>query len=407
VIAALKHARERGLLVSVRAGGHGVAGHAVNDGGLVIDLSPMKDVQVAPDLCRASAAPGALWGEFDQASLAVGLATTGGIVSHTGIAGLTLGGGIGWLMRKLGTTADNLLAAEVVTADGRLVRASERDDPELLWGLRGGGGNFGVVTRFEFVLHEIQTTVLAGPVVWAMEDAPQVLRFYRDFAREAPDNLTTIVQLRTLPPFPSFPAEFHGRKVLQVGSLWAGDVSRGERVLEPLRSYGKPLFDLVGPKPYLAHQSANDKAVPHGWHYYWRSCDVDALPDGAIDILVERSFAMRSPRSYTIIFQLGGAVARVPEDATAYSHRSAAFNINVNGVWLPHEDGAEEARWVRDVLDRLQPFQRGVYVNFLMDEGQERIRQAYGAAKYARLVALKQRFDPDNVFRSNQNVVPA
>jgi hypothetical protein len=256
-------------------------------------------------------------------------------------------------------------------------------------------------------LHEIGTTVLAGPIVWAMEDAPAVLRFYRDFARAAPDELTTIVQFRTLPPFPAFPAEFHGRKVLQVGSLWAGNIAEGERCLAPLRACGRPLFDLVGPKPYLAFQAANDKAVPHGWHYYWKSCEVAGLADGTIDMLTERSLAMRSPRSYTIIFQLGGAVARVGEDETAYSHRAAAFNINVNGVWLPGEEiGAQEIQWTRDVFERLRPSQLGVYVNFLMDEGQERVRQAYGAAKYARLAALKERFDPENVFRMNQNIAP-
>jgi FAD/FMN-containing dehydrogenase len=408
VIAAVRHAREAGLLVSIRGGAHGVGGHAVNDGGIVIDLSGMRGVRVAPQSRRAWAEGGALWGDFDRETQAFGLATTGGIVTHTGVAGLTLGGGIGWLMRKHGTTADNLMGADVVTADGRLVRAGEGGDAELLWGLRGGGGNFGVVTSFEFALHEIGTTVLAGPVLWAMEDAPEVLRFYREFAREAPDELTTIAQLRTLPPFPAFPAQLHGRKVLQIASVWAGAIERGERALAPLRACGKPLFDGVAPKPYLAMQAANDKAVPHGWHYYWKSCELSALTDAVIDVITERSLAMRSPRSFTIIFQLGGAVGRVGEDETAYSHRAAAFNINVNGVWLPGEDiGAQEKQWTRELFECLRPHQLGVYVNFLMDEGAERVREAYGAAKYERLVALKNRYDPDNVFRMNQNIAPA
>ena len=408
VIAAVRHARENELLVSVRGGGHGVGGHAVNDGGIVIDLANMRSVRVAPQAGRAWAGGGALWGEFDHETQAFGLATTGGIVTHTGVAGLTLGGGIGWLMRRHGTTADNLTSADVVTADGGLVRAGEGGDAELLWGLRGGGGNFGVVTSFEFALHPIGTTVLAGPVVWAMEDAPEVLRFYREFAREAPDELTTIAQLRTLPPFPAFPTQLHGRKVLQIGSVWAGSIERGEHALAPLRACGKPLFDGLGPKPYVAVQGANDKAVPHGWHYYWKSCEVAGLADAAIDTLVERSLAMRSSRSYTIIFQLGGAVARVGEDETAYSYRHAAFNINVNAVWLPEEDaGARETAWARDLFDRLKPHQLGVYVNFLMDEGAERVRQAYGATKYERLAALKDRYDPGNVFRMNQNILPA
>ena len=407
VIAAVRHAREKGLLVSVRGGAHGVGGHAINDGGMVIDLGAMKGVRVAPQLRRAWAGPGVLWGELDHETQAFGLATTGGIVTHTGVAGLTLGGGIGWLMRKHGTTADNLVGADVVTADGRLVRAGEGADAELLWGLRGGGGNFGVVTSFEFRLHEIGTTVLAGPVVWTMEDAPEVLRFYREFVRDAPDELTTIVQYRTLPSFPSFPAQFHGRKVLQIASMWAGDVVRGERAMAPLRAFGKPLFDLLGPKPYLAMQAANDKAVPHGWHYYWKSLETAELSDTTIDTLTERCLAMGSPRSYTIIFQLGGAVARVGDDETAYSHRNAAFNININAAWLPEEDlGEQEIRWVRDVYERLRPSQLGVYVNFLGEEGPERVRQAYGAAKYARLVALKDRLDPENVFRMNQNIAP-
>lgn len=408
VVAAVRHAREHDLLVSVRGGGHGVAGHAVNDGGIVIDLSPMRGLRVDPVSRRAVAEPGLLWGDFDQATQAVGLATTGGIVTHTGVAGLTLGGGIGWLMRAYGTTADNLIAADVVTADGTLVRASGQDDPELLWGLRGGGGNFGIVTSFAYRLHEVGPTVLAGPVVWPMDDASQVMRFYRDFCRRAPDQLTTITQYRTLPAFPIFPAEFHGRKVLQIGSVWAGELTEGERVLAPLREVGRPLFDLVGPKPYVANQGANDKAAPHGWHYYWKSTDLPDLSDEMIDIVTEHSLRMKSPRSYSILFQLGGAVARVGEDATAYSHRQASFNININGVWLPGEDRAdEESAWTRMLFDALEPYQYGVYVNFLMDEGPERVRQAYGEAKHRRLVALKDQLDPQNVFRMNQNIAPS
>lgn len=407
VVAALRHARERDLLVSVRGGGHGVAGHAVIDEGLVIDLRPMKGVRVDPRLRIASVEPGVLWGEFDAMTQAFGLATTGGIVTHTGVAGLTLGGGLGWLMRKYGTSADNLMAADVVTAECRHVHASVQDDAELLWGLRGGGGNFGIVTRFEFALHEIGTTVLAGPIVWPMEDAPGVMRFYRDFVREAPDELTTIVQYRTIPPFPAFPPQFHGRKALQIAATWAGNIADGERALEPLRAYGEPLFDLVSPRPYLAQQASNDKAVPHGWHYYWKSADLPELENETIDILTKRSLAMRSSRSFTVIFHLGGAMARIGEHDAAYSHRSARYNININAVWLADEAiGETETQWARDLFEQLNAAQHAVYVNFLMDEGQERVRQAYGAEKYGRLAALKARLDPDNVFRMNQNIVP-
>ena len=407
VVAALRHARERDLLVSVRGGGHGVAGHAVIDEGLVIDLRPMKGVRVNPRLRIASVEPGVLWGEFDAMTQMFGLATTGGIVTHTGVAGLTLGGGLGWLMRKYGTSADNLMAADVVTAECRHVHASVQDDAELLWGLRGGGGNFGIVTRFEFALHEIGTTVLAGPIVWPMEDAPGVMRFYRDFVREAPDELTTIVQYRTIPPFPAFPPQFHGRKALQIAATWAGNIADGERALEPLRAYGEPLFDLVSPRPYLAQQASNDKAVPHGWHYYWKSADLPELENETIDILTKRSLAMRSSRSFTVIFHLGGAMARIGEHDAAYSHRSARYNININAVWLADEAiGETETQWARDLFEQLNAAQHAVYVNFLMDEGQERVRQAYGAEKYGRLAALKARLDPDNVFRMNQNIVP-
>jgi FAD/FMN-containing dehydrogenase len=364
-------------------------------------------VHVDPRRRVASVEPGVLWGELDAATQAFGLATTGGIVSHTGVAGLTLGGGLGWLMRKHGTSADTLVAADVLTADGRHLRASAHDDDELLFGLRGGGGNFGIVTRFEFALHDIGCTVLAGPVVWPMEEAPRVMRFYRDFVHDAPDELTTIVQYRTVPPLPAFPPQFHGRKALQIGAVWAGNIADGERVLEPLRACGAPLFDLVGPRAYLAQQASNDKAVPHGWHYYWKSAEVAELDDGMIDVLTERSLAMRSPRSFTVIFHLGGAIARVGEDDAAYSHRSARYNVNVNAVWTASEPiGASETQWACDLFERLNGQRQAVYVNFLMDEGQERVRQAYGAAKYARLVALKARLDPDNAFRMNQNIAP-
>lgn len=407
IMAAIRHARECNLLVSIRGGGHGVAGHAVNDGGVVIDLGAMKGVHVDPRRRVALVEPGVLWGELDAKTQAFGLATTGGIVTHTGVAGLTLGGGLGWLMRKYGTTADNLIAADVVTADCRHVHASAHEGAELLWGLRGGGGNFGIVSRFELALHEIGTTVLAGPIVWPLEEAPRVMRFYRDFVREAPDELTTIVQYRTIPPFAAFPPQFHGRKALQIGATWAGNIAAGERVLQPLRACGEPLYDLVSPRPYLAQQASNDKAVLHGWHYYWKSTEVPELEDDAIDTLTEWSLAMRSPRSFTVIFHLGGAIARMGENDTAYSHRSARYNININAVWLPGEPiGRSETAWARDLFEQLNAKRHAVYVNFLMDEGQERVRQAYGPEKYERLVALKARLDPDNVFRMNQNIAP-
>ncbi len=407
VVAALRLARERGLLVAVRGGGHGVAGLAVCDDGLVIDLSPMRGISVDPRARTARAQAGVLWGELDAATQAHGLATVGGIVTHTGIAGLTLGGGIGWLMRKHGATVDNLLSAEVVTADGDVVTASADERPDLFWGLRGGGGNFGIVTSFEYRLHAVGP-VLAGPIYHALEDAPEVLRFYRDFIAGAPDELTTILNLRPAPPLPLLPAAMHGRPVVAIAVCYAGDAERGEDVLRPLRRFGRPLVDAVAPRPYAQLQQLFDPVVPHGWHYYWKSWEVPPLGDGTIDTLVEHAARIESPRSYVIVFQLGGALARVGEHETAYGQRDAAHNVNINAVWLPDDPEPERhVQWARDCYDALEPAAAGrAYVNFLGDEGPERVRAAYGEERYARLLALKRAYDPENVFRLNQNIDP-
>jgi FAD/FMN-containing dehydrogenase len=406
VLAAVRYARDASLLVAVRGGGHNVAGTASCDGGLVIDLSAMKGVRVDPAARTAWAQPGLLWGELDHETQAFGLATVGGIVTHTGIAGLTLGGGIGWLMRKHGLTCDNLLAVDLVTAGGQLLRASEREHPELFWGVRGGGGNFGVVTGFRYRLHRVGPTVLAGPVFFAAADAPRLLRWYRDFAAAAPDELTTVVNLRHAPPLAFVPEHLHGVPVVSIVACWAGAVERGERVLEPLRRHGRPLLDLIAPRPYLAHQGTFDATVPHGLHYHWRSEYLHALDDQAIDTLLAHAWESRSPRSYTIMFQLGGAVGRVDEEATAFGGRAAGFAVNVNAVALP-EEYAEQAAWARRFGQALRPLSAGVYLNFLDDEGQDRVRSAYGPARYERLVALKDAWDPENFFRRNQNIRPS
>jgi FAD/FMN-containing dehydrogenase len=406
VLAAVRYAHEAGLQVAVRGGGHNVAGTASCDGGLVLDLSPMKGVQVDPGARTVWAQPGLLWGELDHETQAFGLATTGGIVTHTGIAGLTLGGGIGWLMRKHGLTCDNLLAVDLVSADGRLLRASEREQPELFWGVRGGGGNFGVVTAFQYRLHQVGPTVLAGPIMFPADGARELLRFYRDLAETAPDELTTVVNLRHAPSLPFIPEHLHGVPVINVVVCWAGPIERGERVLEPLRRYGRPLLDLIAPKPYRAHQGTFDATVPHGLHYFWRSEYLGALDDRAIDTLVEHAWANRSPRSYTIMFQLGGAVRRVPDQATSFSGRGAGFAVNINAVALPEEYG-EQSAWARRFGQALHPLSAGVYMNFLSDEGQDRVRAAYGPITYDRLAALKAVWDPDNFFRRNQNIKPS
>lgn len=405
VQAVVRYARERGLPLSARGGGHGVGGTAVCDGGLVADLSRMRTVRVDPHTRTATAAGGVLWGELDQATHRFGLATTGGIVTHTGIAGLTLGGGLGWLMRAHGLTVDNLLHAELVTADGE--RITTDDHPRLLWALRGGGGNFGVVTSFRYRLHPV-TEVLGGPVLWPLEDAPGLLRHYRDWIAAAPDELTTIVALRKAPPLPALPEALHGRLVCAINSCWCGPPEAGTAVLAPLRSYGHPVADLTGLRPYPEHQALLDPTVPHGWHYYWKSSEVAALDDDLIDLLVEHTARVASPRSYTLVFQLGGAIARVPEDGTAYPHRGAGHAINIDAAWLPEEPVADrETAWVRDFFHAVAPHQVGVYVNFLGNEGQERVLAAYGEATYRELVRVKRIYDPENVFRHNQNIDPA
>jgi FAD/FMN-containing dehydrogenase len=410
VAAAVRFARRRGLDIAVRGGGHNVAGTAVCDDGVVIDLSAMRGVSVDPGGRTALVQGGALWGDVDRRTQVHGLATTGGIVSHTGVGGLTLGGGIGWLMRKHGLSVDNVVEAEVVTAEGELVRASATEHPDLFWALRGGGGNFGVVVSFRFALHPVGPTVLAGPVFWAAEDTADVLRFYRELVAHAPDELGTIVRLGTIPPLPVVDEDLHFRPAIAVASCYAGPVEDGERAVRALRRFGTPLVDLVGPTPYVDHQSGIDDTVPHGWHYYWKATDLDGLSDAVIDIVSEHAYRAVSPRSYAAMFHLGGAVARAPRDATAYRGRDAAHNIIIDAVWLPEEDddvGAGETAWARTFLDALAQHRAGVYVNFLdADDDPSRIHEAYGEDTYRRLADVKARYDPDNVFHHNKNIRP-
>lgn len=408
VVTALRFGRARGLPVAVRGGGHGVAGTAVCDDGLVIDCGPMKGIEVDGPARTARAGAGVLWGELDARTQALGLATTGGIVSHTGIAGLTLGGGIGWLMRRHGLTCDNLLAVDLVTADGEQRRVDAEHEPDLFWALRGAGSNFGVATAFEYRLHPVGPSVLAGAVYYDLADGVEVLRAYRDLASGAPAELTTIVNLRRAPPAPFLPAALHGRPVVALLACWCGPPDEGERVLRPFRRLARPLLDLVRSRPYVEHQAMLDAVVPHGWHYYWKSVDLPPLSDQVIAAVVEHSRRITSPLSYTVIFHLGGAVARVPEAATAYAHRAAAHAVNINAVWRPDDgEATRHIAWAQAFVDALAPAQIGAYVNFLGDEGQDRVRAAYGPGTYARLAALKRRWDPDNVFRSNQNIPPA
>jgi hypothetical protein len=406
VRSAIRFARDHGLLVAVRGGGHSFPGHSVCDDGMVIDLSPMKGVRVDPVARTARVQAGVLLGELDRETQEFGLAVTSGIVTHTGVAGLTLGGGLGWLQRAYGLTIDNLLSVDLVTADGEFVTASDSHNADLFWGLRGGGGNFGVATEFEFRLHPVGPEVFAGPVFWAMDDAPEVLRFYRDWIADCPDELMTIVVQRRAADLPVIPRDLVGRHVIAVTACYAGPVEDGERVLRPLKHFGRPLLDLCRPKPYLVHQSMFDPGFLHGWWYYFRACDVDRLTDEVIDIVAEHGRRIVSPITSIALWQMGGAVARVGEDDTAFSGRSAGFTFNINGNSMTPDGFDAERRWARDYWSALAPYQSGVYVNFLMDEGQDRVRQAYGPPRYERLRALKRRYDPANVFRLNQNIPP-
>jgi FAD/FMN-containing dehydrogenase len=388
-----------------------VAGTAVCDDGIVIDLSAMRAVSVDPAERTARVQGGALWGDVDHETQAHGLATTGGIVSHTGVGGLSLGGGVGWLMRKHGLTIDNLIEAELVTADGEIIRASANDDhPDLFWALQGGGGNFGVVTAFEFALHPVGPTVTAGAVFWAADDTTEVLRFYREFVADAPDELGNVVRLGTIPPLPVIGAELHFRPAIAVGSCYAGPVEDGERAVRPVREFGNPLADLVGPTRYVDHQSGLDDTVPHGWHYYWKATNLASLSDEVVDVVAEHAYRANSPRSYAAMFHLGGAVARTARDATAYPGRAVDHNIIIDAAWLPEEHDsirAAEMAWAREFLDALQPHRAGVYVNFLdLDDDTSRVREAYGDATYRRLAEVKAKYDPDNVFRGNKNIEP-
>lgn len=407
VLAAVRFARERDLPATIRGGGHSVAGHAVCDDALMIDLSLMTGVRVDPVGRTATAQGGCLQGDVDRETQAFGLAVTGGLVSHTGIGGLTLGGGIGWLMRKAGLALDNLRAADVVTADGELVVAGPDRDADLFWAVRGGGGNFGAVTSFTYDLHPVGPSVLAGMIIHEMDNAPAVLAFARDYLADAPEEVGLLVTLRLAPALPIIPERLHGRPIVGLVLCYAGPAVDGERVVRPLRAFGTPVLDTVTPKPYLAHQQMFDAAFPHGRHYYWRSRKLPPLTDGSIDAIIANAARITSPLSTVSIFTLGGAVARVPEADTAYPGRDAAHEIITVAAWEAGDPEPERhLAWIRRFSSSLEPHAVGAYVNFMADARQDQIRSAYGADRYDRLAALKRRYDPTNFFRFNQNILP-
>ena len=397
VLEAVRFAAAPGMLVSVRGGGHNVAGTAVCDGGLMIDLSPMKGIHVDPVARTAWAQPGLLWQDFDHETQAFGLATTGGVVGETGIAGLTLGGGVGWLVRKHGLACDNLVAADVVTADGQLRRASPDENGDLFWALRGGGGNFGVVTAFQYRLHAV-STILGGLVIHPRGAARDVIRFHRDFVTSAPEELTSYVALLTAPD---------GRPMVALASCYCGDLQEGERVLRPLRQFGSPLVDDMKPMPYTGMQGLFGPAFPWGNRNYWKSSFLRALPNAAVDAVVDHADRGKSPLSAVALEYYGGAASRVAGSATAFPHREAAYNLLVLGQWTDVTEDPVHIGWARDCWEAVRPWSSGaVYMNVLGDdEGAKAVRDAYGA-NYARLAALKAEFDPKNLFRLNQNIAP-
>ena len=346
-----------------------------------------------------------LLGDLDRETQAFGLAVPSGIVTTTGVAGLTLGGGIGWIMRKHGLSIDQLVSVDLVTAEGEFIQASADRNADLFWGVRGGGGNFGIVTEFEFRCVPLGTQVMAGPVFWPMAKSPDVLRFYRDWVAEAPDELMTIVTHRMAPPLPFVPPELHGKPVVVVACCWAGDIEEGERFIRPLKAFGSPALDACVPKPFLTHQAMFDPSFPKGRWYYFKSCDVAELSDDIIDITVEHSLRISSPLTSFPIWQMGGAVSRVGDDETPFNGRSTRFTYNIGASTETSADSRRNASGY-SFWSALRPWHEGVYVNFLGDEGAERVRQSYGSKKYDRLQALKRKYDPDNFFRINQNISP-
>jgi hypothetical protein len=396
---AVAFARTFRLRTSVRGGGHGAPGYGTNDGGLVIDLGPMKGIQVDPDRRTARAQGGVLWREFDRETQAVGLATTGGTVSNTGIAGLTLGGGLGWLMGRHGLTVDNLLAAEVVTADGKSRRASATEEPDLFWALRGGGGNFGVATAFEYRLHPV-TEILGGLVLHPLDQAREVLRFYRDFCPTLPDEAEVYSGLLTSPD---------GIPVCALILGYNGPIAEGEKVLAPARRFGRPLADLVGPMPYSARQTMLDEPnATHGLHRYWRSAFTEQVTDRAIDVLVEAAASFPSPLSALIFFYMHGAPTRVSPTETAFAARRRQWDFDAIGQWTDAAESSKHVAWVRALWDRMEPELEGsAYVNHLAeDDRPEKVRASFGE-NYARLRQLKAVYDPTNLFRVNANIPPA
>ena len=409
VIMAVNAARQANILVSVRGGGHNVVGHATNDGGMVIDVSPMKAVTVHPEKQTVIAQAGATWADVDHATQAFGLATPGGEVSETGIAGLTLGGGVGHLRRKYGLTIDNLLSVDIVTANGDLLHASANENQDLFWAVRGGGGNFGIVINFEYQLHPVGPELMEATVMYPFDKADEVIKAWRDFTETAPDEVSSSCLLWSVPAIPDFPEELHNQNVVMLDAVYIGAVDDAERILQPLKIITEPLIDMSAVSPFVEIQSAFDEFFPaHIQRYYWKSLNLAELSDSAIDAIVEHVVERPSPKTLVIIRHLGGAMGRVAADATAFGNRSANFNLSLDSTWVSPDADEANIAWTRVAWDALNQFSDGgVYLNFpgFQEEGEELMRRQFGK-NYERLAAIKKRHDPTNFFSLNQNIKP-
>jgi len=410
VVAAVNHGREHGLTIAVRAGGHSAAGHSSCDGGLVIDLSQMKGADVDHGARTVRAQPGLTWGEFDAATQAHGLAVTGGRFSTTGIAGLILGSGSGWIERKCGLTGDNLISAEVVTADGRVIRASEDENADLFFGLRGGGGNFGIVTEFELALHPIGPMVYGGLMACLPDRGPEILKFAREYMKDAPDDLGLGVAFVSAPPLPVVPEEMHFKPIVGLIVCWTGEREEGERVLQPLREAAQPVMDMVDMIPYTVLQSMLDDGGPYGVKAYMKAELVPEMSDEVVEKLVAHGGSRPGPMVQLLLEPLGGAIARVPEDATALGRRDVPWCFHALSLWMDPDPATADAHvaWAKELGDDMKAHTTsGAYLNFMSDDAEERVRSTYGPEKYTRLVALKDKYDPQNLFRLNANIRPS
>ena len=406
VASSVNFARTHDLLIAVKGGGHNSAGNAVCDDGMVIDLSLMQKVDVDPESGTASVEGGCLLSALDEATQEHGMAVSAGIISHTGVGGLTLGGGFGWISRKHGLSVDNLLSVELVTAEGKIVKASESENPDLFWAVRGGGGNFGIVTTFVFQAALIGTEVYSGPIVKKFEDLKSYIQFHREFVRTMPDEMTIWMVVRHAPPLPFIDESYHGELVILIPFAWLGDPAEGEKLIQPIRDHGETIGDASGMKPWAGWQSAFDGLVEHGARNYWKSHHLTDLSDGCIEQIQSFAKSMPSAESEIFIPHMEGAPSRVAPEATAFPHRNTPFLLNLHTRWRDKEEDEEAISWAKNFHDATRPYSQGVYVNFLSEEGADRVREAYTEKVWERLVEAKRKWDPENVFRMNQNIAP-